>query len=437
MTQAPLESKAELIATLEAGCKPRSSWRIGTENELFFYDKQGSQAVPYSGDRGIHAVLMEFVKLGWQPIYENENIIALEKNNASITLEPAGQFELSGAPLTSLRDSCLELKNHQENVDRIAAQLDLGCLRLGFHPTHTRESVPVMPKGRYKIMREYMPKVGTLGLDMMFRTGSHQVNLDFSSEADMIKKFRVSMALQPFMTAMVANSPFLEGKPSGFKSYRHHVWTQTDPARTGILPFVYQDNFCFERYVDYVLDVPMYFVHRENYIDASGMSFRDFMNGKLPAYPNQKPTHDDWNDHLTTIFTEVRLKTYLEMRGADNVKWPLSSAITAFWVGILYSQTALDAAWDEIKNWDINSLVQLHQIVGRDALKTSWQNKTVADAVKLFLTIAHAGLTELNENAELYLQSLQEIVDSGETPADKLLQLYQGPWGNNIKPIFA
>ena len=354
-----IQSKAELVEALEAGNKPPEDWRIGTEHEKFTYHLEDCSALEYGGDNGVAALLEGMRRFDWEPAYEGENIVALTKDGASVTLEPGGQFELSGKTLETIHQTCDEVHTHLDEVKQVGDDLGVGFIGLGFHPTLTRDAAPLMPKGRYNIMRAYMQTKGSLGLDMMHRTCTVQVNLDFSSEADMVKKFRVALALQPLATALFANSPFTEGKPNGFKSYRSHIWTDTDPDRTGMLPFVFEEGFGFERWVDYMLDVPMYFAHRETYIDASGQSFRDFMAGRLPALPGEVATMADWEDHLTTTFPEVRLKTFLEMRGADGGPWSKLCALPALWVGLPYDGSALDAAWDLGKDWSLGGMEAL------------------------------------------------------------------------------
>ncbi|HIJ63809.1 MAG TPA: glutamate--cysteine ligase, partial [Rhodospirillaceae bacterium] len=340
----PLTSKQELVDHLAEGCKPPELWRIGTEHEKFAFRLDDLRPLPYDGDHGIRAVLDGMRRFGWQPVQEGENVIALVKGSASVTLEPGGQLELSGAPLETVHETCAEVDEHLTEVKTVASELGVAFLGLGFNPKWRREDIPWMPKGRYAIMRRYMPTRGGLGLDMMLRTCTVQVNLDFLSEADMVRKFRTSLALQPVATALWANSPFIEGRPSGYLSYRSHIWTDTDPDRTGMMGFVFEDGMGFERYVDYALGVPMYFVYRDGrYIDVAGASFRDFMAGRLDALPGERPTPGDWADHLTTIFPEVRLKRFLEMRGADGGPWRRLCALPAFWVGLLYDGTALDA----------------------------------------------------------------------------------------------
>ena len=441
--QEPIENKAQLVESLEAGCKPKSAWSIGTEHEKFGFRLSDKGALPYEGEQGIGAVLLGLQRFGWEPVSEGGNVIALNKDGASITLEPGGQFELSGAMLKTVHQTCDEVHTHLAQVREVASELDIGFIGLGFTPNMTREDMPIMPKGRYDIMRNYMPKKGSLGLDMMLRTCTVQVNLDFESEADMVKKYRTALALQPVSTALFANSPFTEGKPNGFLSYRSRIWEDTDPDRCGTLPFVFEQGMGFERYVDYALDVPMYFVYRDGkYLDASGQSFRDFLKGDLPAYPGELPTLDDWEQHLTTIFPEVRLKTFLETRGADGGPWRRLCALPALWVGLLYDQTSLDAAWDLVKDWDNEEVARQRHEAPRLALKTSVGKGTMRDLAGEVLSIAEAGLNRRDQRDSSgsdethFLDALRRTVESGVTPAEELLEAYNGRWNKSILPLF-
>ncbi|MGO4125128.1 glutamate--cysteine ligase [Inquilinus sp. YAF38] len=440
---APIESKAQLVDYLAAGSKPPEDWRIGTEHEKFAFRLSDLRPLPYDGPDGIRAVLEGLAGCGWERVEEDGNLIALIRDKASVTLEPGGQVELSGAPLRSIHETCAEVADHLALVKKVGEQLGIGMIGLGFQPKWRREDIGWMPKGRYKIMRDYMPKRGSLGLDMMKRTCTVQVNLDFASEANMVKKFRASLALQPIATALFANSPFTEGKPNGFQSMRSHIWTDTDPDRTGDLPFVFEDGFGFERYVDYLLDVPMYFVYRDGrYIDASGHSFRDFLKGELAVYPGHLPTLNDWADHLTTAFPEVRLKKFLEMRGADGGPWSRLCALPALWVGLLYDGTALDAAWDLVKDWTTSERAVLRRDVPRLGLATPFRGGTVRDVALQVLAIARAGLAArastdaIGGTEEGFLNELQRIADSGETQASEMLRRYETEWGGSVDPIF-
>ncbi len=438
-----LTDKAQLIAYLEAGCKPPEAWRIGTEHEKFCYSLEDFRPLPYEGPRGIRALLEGLQRFGWAPVTEGENVIALAKNGASVSLEPGGQVELSGAPLKSIHDTCSEVHIHLDQIRKIAGPMNVAAMGLGFQPKWARADIPWMPKGRYKIMREYMPKKGKLGLDMMLRTCTVQVNLDFASEADMVKKFRVGLALQPVATALFANSPFTEGRPNGFLSYRSHIWTDTDPDRCGILPFVFEDGMGFERYVDHVLDVPMYFVYRDGrYIDASGQSFRDFLDGRLPALPGEKPKTGDWADHLSTLFPEVRLKRILEMRGADGGPWKSLCALPALWVGLLYDRTALDAAWDLVKDWTLEEHNYLRAEVPRQALHTPFRGKRLNVVAREAVEIAAQGLKARRrfdgqgDDESHFLALLRSRVEREKSPAEYLLDDFHGRWRESIDPVF-
>ncbi len=440
-----IESRSQLLEYMEFGNKPEAKWCLGTEHEKFGFSVADCAPLPYEGECSIRSILDGLVEnYQWQAVSEQGKTIALlDDTGASVTLEPGGQLELSGALLDNLHDTCLEVNTHLKQVKSIAEPLGASFLGMGFQPKMRREDIEWMPKGRYKIMRNYMPRVGTLGIDMMSRTCTVQVNLDFSSEADMVRKFRTSLALQPVATALFANSPFVDGRPCGFASYRSHVWEDTDPDRTGMLPFVFDGEFGFERYVDYMLDVPMYFVHRgEEYIDASGQSFRDFMQAALPALPGELPGFEDWEDHMTTAFPEVRLKQFLEMRGADGGPWRRLCALPAFWAGILYDSSALDAAWDLASGWSMEERLKLRTDAARLGLKATIDGRTLQEVSLELLDIAHHGLAaraRLNsagDNETGFLTPLLETAESGITPADRKLALYLDRWNQSVEPIF-
>ncbi|WP_445192091.1 glutamate--cysteine ligase [Sphingomonas sp. Tas61C01] len=439
-----IESRDQLIATFAKGEKPKDRWRIGTEHEKFVYARGDHHAPSYDEQHGIRALLGELEQHGWRPVEENGHVIAMAGADGSISLEPAGQFELSGAPLEDLHQTCAETGRHLEQVKAAGEKLGIGFLGLGMWPDKTRAELPIMPKGRYAIMLRHMPRVGTMGLDMMLRTCTIQVNLDYASEADMVKKFRVGLALQPLATALFANSPFTEGKPNGYLSYRSHIWSDTDDARTGMLPFVFEDGFGYERYADYMLDVPMYFVYREGrYIDAAGLSFRDFLRGELSVLPGEKPTIDDWTDHLSTAFPEVRLKSFLEMRGADGGPWNKICALPALWVGLLYDQGALDAAWDLVKDWDIAGRQALRDAVPKLALDAPLPGGgKLRDIAAEVLSIADAGLVArgrgnyAGDNESGFLDPLREVVRSGKVPAELLLDRYHGAWAGDVSKVY-
>ncbi|NIJ19747.1 glutamate--cysteine ligase [Sphingomonas naasensis] len=441
---AVIEDRAQLVDYFARGEKPRDRWRIGTEHEKFVFSTRDHHAPSYDEPGGIRDLLMALTSYGWKPVEERGKVIALSGPDGTISLEPAGQFELSGAPLDNLHETCAEAGRHLKQVKAVGDQLGVGFLGLGMWHDKTRAELPIMPKGRYKIMLSHMPRVGNLGLDMMLRTCTIQVNLDYASEADMAKKFRVGLALQPLATALFANSPFTEGKPNGFLSFRSHIWSDTDPARTGMLPFVFEGGFGYERYTDYALDVPMYFVYRDGeYIDAAGQSFRDFLEGKLPAYPGHKPTIDDWADHLSTAFPEVRMKQFLEMRGADGGRWGRICALPAFWVGLLYDDAALDAAWELVKGWSMEEREALRSAVPKLALDApipgGGKLKDIAGEV---LDIAASGLNargRLNasgDNESGFLDPLREIVRTGRVPAQILLDRFNGDWGGDISRVY-
>jgi glutamate--cysteine ligase len=438
-----VSDERELSAYLESGCKPPSDWRVGTEHEKFLFRRSGHGPIPYDGEAGVRALLEGLARRGWQEVREGETLIGLVKGMANVSLEPGGQFELSGAPFDSIHETAEEVSAHLAEMLAVGGALGIGALGLGFQPSLTRAEIPWMPKGRYAIMRAYMPKRGQEGQDMMLRTCTIQANLDFGSEADMVKKFRMSLALQPVVTALFANSPFRDGKPSGFKSRRAQVWTDTDPDRTGDLPFVFETGFGFERYVDYALDVPMYFVLRNGrYIDVSGQSFRDFLKGELPGFPGELPTFSDWADHLTTIFPEVRLKRYLEMRGADGGPESHIDALPALWTGLFYDAAALDAAWDLVKGWTRTDRAELKAAVPRAALEATVAGRSVQDVARDMLAISRSGLrarARLNAQGQdegIFLDPLDRIVETGLTRADGMLALYHGRWNGSVDPVF-
>ena len=440
----PIEKRDELVAWFAAGCKPKSRFRVGTEHEKFAFNTNDHRPVPYAGPRGIRALLkgMEDL-LGWEPIMEGNNIIGLSDvtGGGAISLEPGGQFELSGAPLETVHQTAGELIAHLAQLREVARPLGIEFLGLGMTPNWSRADMPKMPKGRYKIMTNHMPKVGKLGLDMMYRTCTVQTNHDFASEADMVKKMRVGLALQPVATALFANSPFTEGKPNGFLSFRAEIWRDTDNARAGMLPWVFKAGMGFDRYAEYALDVPMYFVKRgDRYIDVAGKSFRDHLSGKL--VPGERATISDWANHISTIFPEVRLKRYIEMRGADGGPWHRLPALPAFWCGILYDDACLDAAWDMAKSWTAEERQKLRDEVPRLGFKAAIHGRDLLSIAKETLALAHTGLgrrKRLDRNGRdetRYLRPLDEIVAGGMTPAEELLAKYDGSWYGSVDPVF-
>lgn len=428
-------TKEDLVAYLASGCKPKEKWRIGTEHEKFGFEVGTLRPMKYEQIAELLYGIAE--RFDWEKIMEGDYIIGLKQDKQSISLEPGGQFELSGAPVETLHQTCAEVNSHLYQVKAVAEDLGIGFLGIGFQPKWGLKDIPIMPKGRYEIMRNYMSKVGTLGLDMMFRTCTVQVNLDFSSESDMIRKFRAGLALQPIATAVFANSPFTEGKPNGYLSMRSQIWTDTDNNRTGMLPFVFDDSFGFEQYVDYALDVPMYFVYRnKKYIDCSGLSFRDFLVGKLPAIPGELPTLNDWENHLTTIFPEVRLKRYLEMRGADGGPWRRLCALPAFWVGLLYDEASLQKVLDITADWTNEEREMLRRKVPVTGLKTPFRDGLLRHVAEDVLQLAKEGLERRGYKEVGFLKEVTEVVKTGVTPAEKLLKLYDEKWGCSVDPVF-
>ncbi|MEM9636337.1 MAG: glutamate--cysteine ligase [Pseudomonadota bacterium] len=442
----PIEHHAQLAQYLADGCKPRDAWRIGTEHEKFGYCKDTLKPLPYEGARSIR-VMLEGLRdtHGWAPVEESGVLIGLEKGGANISLEPGGQLELSGAPLETIHETCDEVNTHLREVQDVADRIGAGFIGLGAAPVWSHEDMDLMPKGRYKLMNDYMGRVGTMGRVMMRRTCTVQVNLDFGSEADMVQKMRVSLALQPVATALFANSPFFEGRPNGHKSWRSVAWRNLDAARTGMLPFVFDEGFGFEAWVDYALDVPMYFVYRDGrYVDALGMSFRDFLKGKLPALPGEVPTLSDWADHLTTAFPEARMKRFIEMRGADGGPWRRLCALPAFWVGLMYDQTALDAAWDLVKDWDMGTRDLMRVAASVDGLQAEVHGIRMHDVAREAIAISQSGLAAraragaggLVPDETHFLNALHESIETGKVPADELLERYHGDWQGNLSRIY-
>ncbi|KAG0612156.1 hypothetical protein M758_6G006600 [Ceratodon purpureus] len=428
-------TRHDLVAYLASGCKPKDKWRIGTEHEKFGFQLDTLQPMSYEQIRLLLEGLAE--RFHWERVMEGDNIIGLTFEGQSVSLEPGGQFELSGAPLETLHQTCAEVNSHLYQVKSVAEEIGLGFAGIGFQPKWSVAETPIMPKGRYEIMRNYMPKVGAYGLDMMFRTCTVQVNLDFDSEEDMVKKFRVGLALQPIATALFANSPFTEGKPNGFLSFRSHIWTDVDKNRSGDLPFVFEDGFGFEKYVDYALDVPMYFVYRNSqYVDCSGLSFRDFLNGKLPVLPGEKPTLSDWENHLTTIFPEVRLKRYLEMRGADGGPWRRLCALPAFWTGLLYDEESLQGAFDIISDWTERERAMLRLKVPKQGLNVPFRDGLLKHVAQDIFKLAKDGLSRRGFNEVGFLKGIEQTVKTGVTPAEQLLELYHKKWDGNVDRVF-
>ena len=442
-----IQSKEDLIKPFQNGEKKPSDFKIGTEHEKFVFHIDTLKPVSFSGKSGIENLLIALKKYGWESILEDGNTIGLSRDKSlgggTITLEPAGQLELSGAPLTNIHETFNELDEHRSQISKEGSNLGLGFLGAGLTPDWSFDEMPIMPKSRYQIMKNYMPKKGNLGLDMMFRSTTIQVNLDYSSESDMIKKFKVSLALQPIATALFANSPFLDGNLTGYNSFRSHIWTDTDPDRTGMLPFVFDGEMSYEKYVDYALKVPMYFIYRDgNYLDVSGSSFEDFLNGDLDELPNEKPNIIDWENHLTTIFPEVRLKSFLEMRGADGGSFESVCALSSFWVGLLYDSESLDSSFNLIKDFNIKQLQELRIEVAKNGLHSIIEGIEIQEIAKKVLKLSREGLRNrniLNENGdseEIFLDPLQKILSSGKSPSDDLIQKFSNNWNKNLVNMY-
>lgn len=430
----PIERLDQLVEHMQSGCKPRADWRIGTEHEKFGYLTDTQAPLPYAGARSIRAILEGLRdRFGWTPVEEAGHLIGLSRAGANISLEPGGQLELSGAAFADLNDTATELDQHLAEVHALADPMGVGFFAIGTAPVWGHDDMPVMPKGRYRLMTEYMGRVGTLGTQMMYRTSTVQVNLDFGSEADMVQKFRVALALQPVATALFANSPFLDGRPTGVKSWRSRIWRDLDATRTGMLPFVFDAGFGFQQYVDYALDVPMYFVYRDGrYIDARGQSFRDFLQGRLPAMPGQVPTLADWADHLTTIFPEARIKRYMEMRGADVGPRAHILALPALWVGVIYDQGALDAAWDLVRGLDAPTREGLRVAASEAGLQGICNGVRLHDLAREMVALSEAGLAARGLDEGRYLDPLRASVETGRVQADDQLARFEGDWQGNL-----
>ena len=442
-----IQSKEDLIKPFQNGEKKPSDFKIGTEHEKFVFHIDTLKPVSFSGKSGIENLLIALKKYGWESILEDGNTIGLSRDKSlgggTITLEPAGQLELSGAPLTNIHETFNELDEHRSQISKEGSNLGLGFLGAGLTPDWSFDEMPIMPKSRYQIMKNYMPKKGNLGLDMMFRSTTIQVNLDYSSESDMIKKFKVSLALQPIATALFANSPFLDGNLTGYNSFRSHIWTDTDPDRTGMLPFVFDGEMSYEKYVDYALKVPMYFIYRDgNYLDVSGSSFEDFLNGDLDELPNEKPNIIDWENHLTTIFPEVRLKSFLERRGADGGSFESVCALSSFWVGLLYDSESLDSSFNLIKDFNIKQLQELRIEVAKNGLHSIIEGIEIQEIAKKVLKLSREGLRNrniLNENGdseEIFLDPLQKILSSGKSSSDDLIKKFSNNWNKNLVNMY-
>lgn len=442
----PVESRADLARWIEDGCKPADQWRIGTEHEKFGFRLSDGAPLPYEDEGPSVRKVLEGMaaEFGWEPMLENDKPVGLRRNGASIALEPGGQFELSGAPLEHLHQTCAETGRHLEEVQAVAEKIGAGFFGLGSAPAWALEDMPRVPKARYQIMSRYMPKVGRLGREMMFRTCTIQVNLDFSSEVDMVKKLRAAIALQPLATALFANSPLLDGRDTGWLSYRAHIWSDTDPDRTGMLPFVFEDGFGIERYVDWAVDAPMYFLRRDGqFLDVAGQPFSRLLEGRVEGHEDLRPTLGDWEDHLSTLFPEARIKRFLETRGADGGPWARICALPAFWVGLMYDADALDAAWELVKDWTPEERESLRLTAPKLGLRAPIRGRSLQDIGREVMPIIRAGLNRrgrVNGHAEsevIFLQELEEIVSSGVTPAERVLAQWRGAWQRDPQKLYA
>jgi glutamate--cysteine ligase len=442
-----IKDVGQLVEWLAKGEKPAADWRIGTEHEKFLFHRDSLRPVAYDGDSGVEAMLHALCKVIGDkatPIIEKGKIIGLKDGDGgSVSLEPGGQLELSGAPLSNLHQTCAETGRHLRHMRAVSSALGVGMLGIGFQPKWRRDDISWMPKGRYQIMQNHMPKVGTMGLDMMLRSCTVQVNLDYADEADMRRKFRTSLALQPIATALFANSPFKDGKPSGWLSGRAHVWTDTDNARCGVPSCVFDPHFGYEQWIDYILDVPMYFLHRgEDYVDVAGKSFRDYLAGTLAGFEGEPPQMADFEDHITTAFPEVRLKQYLEMRGADSGSWANICALPAYWVGLLYCDEALAEVDDLVRDIGSDDVMAARLSVAKDGLRGKLGSHDVAKFAKKTIDIASKGLRNRGifddggDDESGFLQPLRKVIATQKTPAEVMLDLYHGDWAEDIDQVF-
>lgn len=429
-----LTHKNQLVEYFELGNKPPERWGVGTEHEKFLYRLPDLKRLDFDSDPGIRQILEEIQSFGWEPLTEQGQVIGLTKKGGSITLEPGGQFELSGRNFSTIHETYRETKKHFEKLNLLSEKYGIINLAMGFDPLWKRQDMPWMPKERYRYMKAYMPLKGNLGLDMMTRTATIQVNLDYRDENDMVKKLRMAQAVQPIVTALFANSPFSEGQPNGYLSYRARVWDDTDPDRCGFLPFIFDQGFGFERWVDYLLDIPMYFIYRNGqYIPCNNITFREFMQGRHLL----KPTLQDWDTHVATAFPDVRLKRFIEMRGADASCVAHISALGAFWAGLFYDAGALDSAYSLTQEWDIETIREVRRQVPKLALKAAHGNLNAWDAARRLIEISSAGLSNRSnalgiENENRYLEPIVQIAESGITQAERHLENYHNHWRGNL-----
>jgi glutamate--cysteine ligase len=434
---APVASVEELVDFLRRWEKPRDRWRVGTEHEKIGLYEADHAPVPYETERGIGTLLERIAEVdGWGRITEGPNVIALEKDGASITLEPGGQFELSGAPLRTIHETCDEFHRHLDLMKRVSEPLGIVWLGLGMHPIHGVDRIPRMPKERYAIMQSYLPKRGALALDMMFTTATVQANYDFADEADMVAKMRAAMGLTPIVSAMFANSSLSGGKANGFVSRRLHVWQQVDPDRCGLLPLVFEPDFGYRRYVEWALDVPMFFVVRDGeHRPAKGMRFRTFLR---EGGAGTRATLSDFDRHLTTLFPDVRLKHIIEVRGADAVPPGLTCSLPALWKGLLYDDEALAAAWHLVRHSSQEEREVAREDAARRGLGASFAGRSMLDLARELTAIAREGLRRIRHAGRRdpdetpFLDPILDQLESGASPGQVVLDRWEGEWGRSV-----
>ncbi len=437
-----LQSLDDCVNYFHAGETPEEDWVIGTEHEKIAVYEDTFERVPYEGERGIAVLLERISKQGeWVPILEGSKIIGLKRGGASITLEPGGQFELSGAPLATIKETCAEFNSHVDQVKAISEDLGIVWLSLGVDPLHPVSDVPVMPKSRYQIMRDYLPTRGSLGLEMMHLSATVQANFDFSDEADMVAKVRTAMGCTPLVSALFANSPFSARGENGFVTKRLAIWADTDPDRCGLLPFVFDSGFGYERYTDWALDVPIFFLIRDgHYIPAGGLTFRGFMENGLEGH---RALLSDWDMHLTTLFPEVRLKQIIEVRGADAVPRELTCALPAIWKGLLYDADALDQAWDLVSSFTFEERVEGQVSVARKGLGAELGGQSVKPLADQLLEIASGGLDRISTRRGIeggeqnFIAPLRRILESGKSPGEVMLDRWRNEWNGSLERLIS
>jgi glutamate--cysteine ligase len=437
-----IEKKDDLERYFHDSGKSRERWRVGTEYEKVGIDRNTGKAIPYSGPRGVEVILRQMVeRYDWQPEEQDGHIIALKRGKIEIHLEPGGQIELSGEPCESIHCTFIEFTQHIRELVEIADPLGIVFLGLGIQPVSRLDEIEWVPKKRYRIMGPYMPKVGSLGQRMMKQTATVQANIDFSDENDAMAKFRTGMGLAPILIAMFANSPICEGRLTGYRSFREHIWTDTDNRRAGMLKFAFAPDVSFAHYMEYALDVPMYFIIRnKDYINMTHMTFRQFVES---GHQGERATIDDWDAHLTTLFPETRIKRYIEVRSADSQSPELMTALPALIKGAFYDSDCLQGAWDLVKGWSWDERMQVYLDSHRDALAARIRRYSLLDLAKELLQIAWEGLTRqkaLNKNGEdetCYLSQLKTLLLNGKCPADLLVEKWEGELERDIQKLIS